>query len=643
MFSILLFQPFFQPFSESSNVKALDDSITEIGADYVWNTLGYTGEGVTVGIIDSGIDWRCPDFWKPTGPSYDWLTSNGDWYVDLNNNDVPDYNEFLVHIDFDSDGSYDADMDWLMNDADHDGNWWDDYGEESVFIASGQGQPLTELGECKVQKLWDQDTAYWVNGVNLTYADPTGPSAEIDDDGHGTHVASIVAGGQITPTQRKYVGVAPDADIIFVKLDSDPSSWDDLINNIIDGIHYCVNEGADVLSISLGIEVWQFWDGSDPLDQAIEWAYNQGVPCAVAAANRAENKQHWYNKVVPGDQIRFNVTDQRLAGWPDYDDYIDFTILWWDPIFLNGINMTLHSPVGGSNQALDLGLPSTATNDTTHWTSPITMGSYDVYWRELVSSRGTVRVDIEIGGEITDASGDVDVWWFEITKSIYGELGQYLLAVAYDGRDFVVEMLDHVTKSYTLTTPATADHAITVASYNTDVNPPHTVGNLSYFSSRGPRIDGESKVTIAAPGFFVDGSISYDADYSPVLPGTGWIGWIGYAGTSQATPHVAGTIALMMEAITTLKGQPQDVHDILVANAYNDTFVDLFGPCPNNAWGYGKLNAAASVIDAITPGVTPISEFTSVQFLIVSALLLILVNLVAIFHIKRKRKNLMVG
>lgn len=39
----------------------LDESVPLVGADRVWNELGYTGSGVTVAIIDSGIDATHPD------------------------------------------------------------------------------------------------------------------------------------------------------------------------------------------------------------------------------------------------------------------------------------------------------------------------------------------------------------------------------------------------------------------------------------------------------------------------------------------------------------------------------------------------------------------------------------------------------
>jgi serine protease AprX len=44
----------------------LDDSVPFIGADRVWNELGYTGAGVGVAVIDSGIDGLHPDIAYPT-------------------------------------------------------------------------------------------------------------------------------------------------------------------------------------------------------------------------------------------------------------------------------------------------------------------------------------------------------------------------------------------------------------------------------------------------------------------------------------------------------------------------------------------------------------------------------------------------
>ncbi len=47
---------------------ALDVSVPETKADQVWKSNpGYTGKGVIIGVIDTGIDWKNPDFMKEDG------------------------------------------------------------------------------------------------------------------------------------------------------------------------------------------------------------------------------------------------------------------------------------------------------------------------------------------------------------------------------------------------------------------------------------------------------------------------------------------------------------------------------------------------------------------------------------------------
>ena len=52
---------------------ALDRSVADIRADAVWALtyagLPVTGKGVLIGVVDTGIDWRHPDFWDDAGRS----------------------------------------------------------------------------------------------------------------------------------------------------------------------------------------------------------------------------------------------------------------------------------------------------------------------------------------------------------------------------------------------------------------------------------------------------------------------------------------------------------------------------------------------------------------------------------------------
>ncbi|WP_158289797.1 S8 family serine peptidase [Micromonospora sp. S4605] len=84
-----------------------------------------------------------------------------------------------------------------------------------------------------------------------------------DGHGHGTHVASTVAGTGAASGGR-YVGVAPGADLLVGKVmtneGSGMGSW------LIDGMEWAVANGATVVNMSLSTEVT---DGTDPMSQAV--------------------------------------------------------------------------------------------------------------------------------------------------------------------------------------------------------------------------------------------------------------------------------------------------------------------------------------------------------------------------------------
>lgn len=96
-----------------------------------------------------------------------------------------------------------------------------------------------------------------------------------DGNGHGTHCCGTAVG-------RNGIGVAPRADLIVGKVLSNGGSGGS--DGIARGIRWAVDEGADIISMSLG------GGGSDSgTNAAIDYAWTKGVIVNVAAGNAGYN------------------------------------------------------------------------------------------------------------------------------------------------------------------------------------------------------------------------------------------------------------------------------------------------------------------------------------------------------------------
>ncbi|HEY1180229.1 MAG TPA: S8 family serine peptidase, partial [Phytomonospora sp.] len=105
-------------------------------------------------------------------------------------------------------------------------------------------------------------------------------SAAIDGYGHGTHVASTVAGTGAA-SDGKYKGVAPDADLLVAKVCTDEGECPE--SAIIAGLEWAAANGASVANLSLGGDPT---DGTDPLSLAVdEITARTGMLIVVAAGN----------------------------------------------------------------------------------------------------------------------------------------------------------------------------------------------------------------------------------------------------------------------------------------------------------------------------------------------------------------------
>lgn len=103
----------------------------------------------------------------------------------------------------------------------------------------------------------------------------------VDHNGHGTHVASTVAGNG-SASGGKYKGVAPEATLLNGKVLDDDGSGS--YSGIIAGMEWATSQGAAVVNLSLGSD--EPSDGNDELSQAVNrLSEGTGTLFVVAAGN----------------------------------------------------------------------------------------------------------------------------------------------------------------------------------------------------------------------------------------------------------------------------------------------------------------------------------------------------------------------
>ncbi len=146
-----------------------------------------------------------------------------------------------------------------------------------------------------------------------------------DDNGHGTHVAGIIASNGYS-SNRKYMGIAPNANILAVKALDDAGSGN--TSDIVSAIDWVVKTkdqyNTKILNLSLGSPANNPLN-SDPLVRAVDAATRAGLIVIVAAGNSGPSAKTILSPGNSSNVITVGAVDDKRTSDPSDDTIANFS------------------------------------------------------------------------------------------------------------------------------------------------------------------------------------------------------------------------------------------------------------------------------------------------------------------------------
>ncbi len=451
-------------------------------------------------------------------------------------------------------------------------------------------------GGTRIEAIWDQSiqegeppqgflygTEYTKEMIDeaLRFENPLEVVPSIDENSHGTFVASVAAGG--LNLEEQFIGAAPEAAIAMVKLKETKSYLRDFYqikedvpcyqeNDIMLGIKY-LKQLADnkemplVLCIALGTNLGSH-TGISPLPDILNrYADVAGMAIVLGVGNEANERKHYVGKAKgtinsassnSGGNVNSNVTLREEVEVRVGENVEGFVLELWTEI-PNLLNISIISPSGEV-------LPQT----------PLRKGKSGEYFFVFESTR--VYIDYRLLMERSNS----ELVFFRFTNPIAGiwtivvEQIQFVNGIFHmwitdskflTGEVYFLESSPDVT----ICEPANGEYPITVSYYDSSKN------SIDIQSGRGYTRTDRIKPDFAAPGVNVKGALPRNR-------------FTTRTGSSIATAITAGAAALLLEWNVYYLGERNissiQVKNLLILGTKRDVGVVY----PNRSWGYGKLD-----------------------------------------------------
>lgn len=162
-----------------------------------------------------------------------------------------------------------------------------------------------------------------LDGAQTFIGDYLQIDADADDEvGHGTHVAGIIAGTGISMPK----GVAPQCRIMPVRVLAAMSRdgrrvGAGLVENINVGVKYAIDQGADIINMSLGV---RHAGGGLPHQEVIEYAQRKGVTIVAASGNDGQEQLYYPGAFQSVIAVGAMDSAGNVADFSTFGDQVSF-------------------------------------------------------------------------------------------------------------------------------------------------------------------------------------------------------------------------------------------------------------------------------------------------------------------------------
>ena len=368
------------------------------------------------------------------------------------------------------------------------------------------------------------------------YSDMNDDIKEFDTLSHGTHVSGSAVGNgtEPAPTGDIIKGVAPEAQLIFMRLFSEKKGGTQQSFTMVKAIEDAVKLGADTINMSFGSPTGMIDDLDDATRAALEKARKAGVTIVTAGGNYATSG-YWHTKPKAENP------DYGTVNTPAVDPNV-LAISAYNASVAHKTSITLDVPQLKNNADFNNG-----HSDVVHYLLTFNTKGDEDYVYLPVGEAGSYSdksvngkiVLVESGGSVTDNDKLI-----ELRKA--GAKGVLIYQNKEQGDTPTKLYLGGYESSYIpvgiIGNKLGAELAANVGKYklnitNKVVKEPYKDANkMLYFSGWGVSTEGELKPDVAFPGGMI---------YSSVNNGLYYMN----SGTSMATPHAAGSVALIRQAL----------------------------------------------------------------------------------------------